>query len=151
MPTKRPDAEHLGPLTTRQVLGLAAMLKHGVVTKAAEEIGITERQLRRWAAQPAFQRALRVERRHLMDGAASRLASGAGEALDALLEVIRDKQAAPTARVSAARVFLETAQAAVSGADQGARLERLEQLVEGRAPHAELEDGESVQGAEQLQ
>lgn len=144
MPSKsrRRDAEHLTPLTGRQVIAIAALLKHGSIPAAAPEVGISERQLRRWAAEPAFKKALRVERRHVMDGVTNKLAQGAGEAVDALLSVIRNAGAAPSARVAAARVLLESARGAISEADVAARLERIERLAEGRAPAADEHDGE---------
>lgn len=136
MPSRRPDSEHLEPLTGRQVIAVAAMLKHGAVPAAAPEVGVSERQLRRWVAMPVFKKALRAERRAVMDGVTSRLAAGSAEVVNALLEVIRDKQGAPSARVAAARVWLEHANKAIGESNVSGRLERLEYLTEGLEPEA---------------
>jgi hypothetical protein len=143
MPRRRPDSEHLEALTGRQVLAVAALLKHGAIPQTAVEIGISERQLRRWASLPAFKRALRAERRVVMDNVTSKLSMGASEAVDALLSVVRDLKAAPSARVAAARVLLESARGAISEADVAARLERIERLAEGRAPSVDPDDADA--------
>jgi hypothetical protein len=155
MPTKRPDSEHLEPLTGRQVLAVAAMLKHGAVPAAAAEVGVSERQVRRWAVLPAFKRALRAERRAMMDGLTSRLAAGASEAEAALREIVNDKKQSAAQRVSAAKILLDNALKTASEADVAARLERIERLAEGRAPSEQDDDepepGRAQRGAEQLQ
>ncbi len=93
--------------TARQKQAVLALLETPTIAAAANKIGVNESTLRRWRAEPGFQQAFEEARREAFGGALCRLQAGAGKAVDALLAVVEDDQAKPSARISAARALLE--------------------------------------------
>jgi hypothetical protein len=127
-----PPHSPLDGLTGPKIKALGALLEHGSIAEAAAAVPMPERTLRRWATEPAFRHALLTERQKVLDGAVSKLASSAGAAVDALVDVLNDEDAAPSARVAAARVVIEQARGAVLDTALKAELEQIEALKEGR-------------------
>ena len=64
---------------------MAALLTERTVAEAAKRAGIAPRTLERWLAGcPAFRAQYRAARRRALEGAASRLQTASGEAVEAL-------------------------------------------------------------------
>jgi hypothetical protein len=97
------------------VLALARGESH---RHAAAESGLSLRTVTRRMADPEFVAAIQAERSRLLQRAIGRLADAAVSFADVLLEVAKDADAPPNARVSAARAGLEF----------GARLRESEEL-----------------------
>ncbi len=93
--------------TARQEQAVFVLLETPTIAAAANKIGVNESTLRRWRADPEFQQALEETRHEAFGSALGRLQAGAGKAVDALLAVVEDDQAKPSARISAARALLE--------------------------------------------
>ncbi len=103
-----------------------AVLSHPTLPEAAKAVGVATRTLLRWMQRPDFQEALRTARREALRHALGQLQTAMGEAVETLREVMRDPEAAPGARVSAARTVLESALRAVEVDELDARLAALE-------------------------
>jgi hypothetical protein len=139
-----PHGSEVDALTGQEIKALAALLETGSIPEAARVIGKPERTVRRWAAKPAFRRALLGERQRVLDGAVSKLAVHAGAAVDALVAVMNDTAAAPSARVAAARVVLEQARGTVLDSALKDELENIEALKEGRRLSRSAEEADAV-------
>lgn len=71
-------------LSRNQKRALAAILANKSLTAAAEVCGLSEKTLRRYMDDPAFQQALQQAESELITGARRRLISGLDTALDTL-------------------------------------------------------------------
>ncbi len=115
-------------LSPRQERAIGALLTAPTIVQAAQETGISERTLRRWTTQPAFQSELRRARRQALGRAVGRLQQVAERAVDALDQVMQDEKASPANRVSAARTALRFACHGAEIDDFEERLSALEQI-----------------------
>ncbi len=129
-------------LKARQEQAVLVLLETPTIAAAANKIGVNESTLRRWRADPEFQQAMEEARRDAFGDALCRLQAGAGKAVDALLAVVDDDQAKPSARISAARALLEHGHRAKDALEL--RHRRARRLVnEKRAAEVELEAREA--------
>lgn len=76
---------------------------------AAQIAGVSESTLWRWLRDEAFHRAYMEARRKVVTQALSQLQAARGEAVDRLRAVMGDGDAAPSARVTAARTVMNLA------------------------------------------
>jgi len=110
-------------LTPAQQAGIVALLQASTIVSAATSIGMDERSLRRWLADPIFAAALASARRELLSQTIGRLHHLCAAAADSLASIAADEQAPPAARVSAARAVLD---AAFRGGEQLDVIDRLD-------------------------
>lgn len=93
-------------LSRKQRAAVAALLSCGTVRAAAEQAGVSERQLYRWLEMPAF----RAEVQRSVDGAVEislRLLSDTSRiAVMTLRKVLEDRRSSPSVKVRAAGVVL---------------------------------------------
>jgi hypothetical protein len=95
-------------LTPDQVQALAALLTEKDVKTAAAKAGCGETTLHRWLREDAdFKAALHAAEAQLIDTAVRRLAVVAGDALDVLTTIMKNKRTAAGVRVRAATVVME--------------------------------------------
>ena len=131
MPADRqsPRVSGSGALSTRKrETAIAALLASDTIQSAAQAAGLAERTIRRWLRQdPDFRAAYDEARRLVLDQTLGRLQASSGEALETLLAVCRDRNAAPAARVAAARAVLDLAIKIRSEEEFEARLRALEE------------------------
>ena len=112
------NAEESGQeLSPRQEAALLALLEAGTVRDAAAKCDTSEATLYRFLQEPLFLTRYREARARLVETGIARLQSACGTAVDTLLEIAQDKEAAPTARIAAARAILSQA---VRGAEWAA-------------------------------
>ncbi len=116
--------------TARQERAVLVLLETPTIAAAANKIGVNESTVRRWRAEPKFQQALEEARHEAFGGALCRLQVGVGKAVDALLAVVEDDQAKPSARISAARTLLEHGHRAEDALELRHRLAALEARME---------------------
>jgi DNA-binding MurR/RpiR family transcriptional regulator len=117
---------HGEKLSRKQELAIAALLTCRAITDAAHQCGIGEVTLHRWLKDAGFQTAYREARRAVVQQAITQVQRATGEAVETLRNVMQDPEAPASARVSAARVVLETAVKAVELEDLEARILALE-------------------------
>jgi len=110
---------------------LAALLGGLTQREAAQKTGVTDRTIRDWLRQPAFQAELRRARQTLWLEATTQLHGLTKEAVEALRSIIADEKARAWDRMMAARTVLELTRRAADGDDVQARLADLEARVTG--------------------
>jgi hypothetical protein len=96
------DAE----LTPNQEAALAALLAHGTVAKAAAACGLSESTLWRFLQLEPFKTLYKAARAQLVETTIARLQSAGDIAVSVLCDIAQDKDAAPGARIAAARAIL---------------------------------------------
>lgn len=111
-------------LTRKQEQALAALLECPTITSAAEQVGVSERTLRRWLDEPDFLREFRTLRRQIVEGVVTRLQQSAGQAVDTLVRNLTC--GIHPVEVRAATEILQQAVQGVTVADVLDRLDALE-------------------------
>ncbi len=96
-------------LSRRQEAALVALLQKGSIKEAAESSNLSEVTLWRYLRDKTFVERYREARMKLVDAAIAKLQSAADAAVNTLREIAEDKNAAPTARIAAARTILSQA------------------------------------------
>jgi transposase-like protein len=100
---------------------IACLLTQPSITSAAKALGIHERTLRRWMHSEPFRSAYAEARQQVLVQTMAYLQRSTVEAVEVLLETLRDPDAPAGARVLAARTLLEYA---FKGADREGLLYR---------------------------
>lgn len=103
MTGKNENSERIG---TKKAKAVAALLKCGTVTEAAQSIEISARTLQRWKAQPAFAAALVEAQKEIFGAVCNELRGLGTDAALTLGEIMRDTGNAPASRVRACLAIL---------------------------------------------
>jgi transposase len=120
-------------LSKRREMAIAIILQESTMQNAARKIGISYSTLWRWLQQPDFQRALKSARKQAVSQATSTLSRICHESVLTLQEIMNDKNAPASARVSAAKTVLDSGLKGIEMDDLDARLAALEQeMTEGK-------------------
>jgi len=119
----------LPKLSPKKSRAIAALLEENSIQKAAATSGISETTLHRWLSDEDFQKVYREAKKRIVSHAISHLQNSVGEAVGALIEVIRDKEKPPSTRVTASKAILEFSMKAVEVEDLEARVENIERLL----------------------
>ncbi|MFC1866568.1 hypothetical protein ACFL0H_00285 [Thermodesulfobacteriota bacterium] len=117
-------------LSPKKSRAIAALLEEKTIQKAAASVGIGETTLHRWLSDEDFQTVYRGAKKRIVSHAISRLQNATGEAVDALTEILRDKDKPPSTRVTASKAILEFAMKAVELEDLQARVDEIENTLE---------------------
>jgi hypothetical protein len=96
-------------LTDKQRRAIAALLSEPTTKKAAEAAKVGQTTIHRWLNDPIFSAALKESRERVFESRLAALQGVSGQAVETLLEVMNDKTAQPSARVSAAKTVLDIA------------------------------------------
>jgi hypothetical protein len=115
-------------LTPKQRAALDALMTEPSVLAAAEQAGCSDRSIRRWLRQPAFQHELQRRQDELWSATKRRLTGYSLDAAATLHAIATAEQSADGARVSAAAKLLELARGLVAD-DLDARVARLEEAL----------------------
>lgn len=118
-------------MTPGKERALAALLTCPTKKEAAQKAGISDRTLRTYFADPAFQIAYRQAFGEIVEDATRQAQQTLAPALSTLQEVMSDTDIPAAARVTAAKVALEYAIRLTESNDFAARLTALEQLANG--------------------
>ncbi len=108
---------------------VAALITSSSITEAAQAVGIGERTLFTWLQDADFKEQYRQARREVVGQALANLQRVSSLAVSTLSEIMEDKKAPATSRVSASKAVLELAIRAVELEDVIQRLEALEEEV----------------------
>jgi hypothetical protein len=108
-----------------------ALVSAPTVTRAAEQIGVSEKTLWRWMQREDFREQYRAARRQVVDVALINLQQAAGEAVETLRCNLTC--GTPSVEVRAAVAILEQTLKAVELEDLDVRLKALEQHMEATA------------------
>ena len=118
-------------LTPLQERAIVALLNEPTVLKAALAVGVGERTIHSWLDDPAFSAAFRRARREVFGQAVSLSGRYASMAIHTLAQIMTDKTAPTSARVSAASAMLRFARESIEIEDLSARVALLEQSTAG--------------------
>lgn len=113
-------------LSTKQRRALQALLSHPNVVQAAGACSLSERQIYRYLAQPAFRAALASLESELLDAATRRLVGLQDAAIEVLAETVARSDATAAAKLRAAQLVLEHCLRLRELRDLDARLTQLE-------------------------
>jgi DNA-binding MurR/RpiR family transcriptional regulator len=125
---------HGEKLSRKQEQAILALIERPTIAEAAQACGVSEGTLWRWLQATEFQAAYRAARSGLLETALTRLQGASGEAVNVLGEVMRDKQAPPSSRVTAAVKVLELTLKARAELELEARLRALEERLQDAPP-----------------
>ena len=125
--TLSPDFD--GKLTPIQERAIVALLSHANTRTAAKAVGVDETTLWRWLQDKDFHAAYMTARRETVQHALARLQQVSTEAVKTLREVMRDKTAKGSERVSAAKAIIEYSIKAVEIEDMAERLSQVEAIL----------------------
>ncbi len=116
-------------LTPKQEKAITALLAQPTIEAAAASLGINPATVHRWLGEPAFADAYRSARRAAVGQAVTRLQQVSGGAVAVLVQVMADKRAPASTRVTAAKTVLEFSFRAVELEDLAERIAALEQQM----------------------
>jgi hypothetical protein len=116
-------------LSLEQERAIIALLKEPTVSKAADETGIGERTTYNWLDMPTFSRAYRKARREAFAHAIALTQKYAPHAVQTLVKVMADPDAAAAVKVSAAVAILKFGREGIELDDLAGRVEALEQAA----------------------
>ncbi len=112
---------------------VAALITSSSIAEAAQTVGIGERTLFTWLQDSEFKEQYRQARREVVGQALANLQRTSSIAVSTLSEIMEDRSAPASSRVSASKAVLELAIRAVELEDVIKRLEVLEgELNNGR-------------------
>lgn len=117
-------------LPPKQTAFLAALLVSRTVEQAAGQTGTGLRSAYRYLADPLFQATYAAARREAVAHAMAKLQAASGGAVDVLVAVMDDAEAPASARVSAAKTVLDSAQKSVEMEELVGRVKDLEQALQ---------------------
>jgi hypothetical protein len=116
-------------LTPKQEAAIAALISHSTLKKAAAAVGVTEVTLWRWQKQPHFHKAYMLARWKTVQQAMAHIQSSTSKAAAFLDRVIDDDKQDPRLRMTATRLILDNALAAVQLEHQEQRLSEVEEAL----------------------
>jgi hypothetical protein len=112
--------------TSRQEKAIIALLNEPTTKEAAMAAGVSEVTLWRWLQNPEFRASYMEVRRVAVQRAIARTQVATSEAVETLREVMNDKSAKGSERISAAKAILDYAMKGIELEDHEHRLEELE-------------------------
>jgi len=119
-------------LSARKSRAIAALLEERTIQKAAVSIGIGETTLYRWFSDESFQAVYREAKKRIVAHAISHLQNATGEAVQTLIEIIKDKEKPASTRVTASKAILEFAIKGLEIEDLQVRVDEIEKLIKDR-------------------
>ena len=120
---------HGQKLSRNKERAISAMLSQPSVALAAESVGIGERTLWRWLQLDDFKTAYREARSQLVSQAIALVQSGMSSAVRTLQDIMSDKDAPASARVSAAKTMLDMGLKGIEIEDLEFRISQLENSI----------------------
>jgi hypothetical protein len=118
-----------GNLSPKQEVAITALIAQPSITDAAKSTKIGERTLWRWLRMDNFKQAYLVARRQVVSQAIGKVQAGMTAATETLLEVMKDQNSSPSARVSAARTILDFGLKSIEIEELELRVEALEKAI----------------------
>ena len=117
-------------MTAKQKRALACLLTAPTVQAAAMEAKISYPTLRRWLSNDTeFRKEYSSALQELVESAATQARQGMSEAVAVLREVMADTEAAPNARVAAARTVIDGGARLIEMQSYETRIAELERVL----------------------
>ncbi len=118
-------------LEAKHDAAITALLSTRTIRAAAKKCDLSEPTLYRLLQSEDFKTKYRAARRELVENTISQLQRDGEDAAIALRQIVKDKKAPASVRVSAAKVILEQGLKAVELIDLEERIKRLEEITNG--------------------
>ena len=96
--------EKKGKLSNKKELAMLALLEKPTVAEAAKSVKVGEATLYNWLRDEDFQRSYRELKQDIVGHAVTRLQKASSLAVDALVEIVQDKEKPSSVRVMSAQV-----------------------------------------------
>lgn len=122
-------------MTPKQQKALQALLTCPTKRAAAAEAGVDEKTLRRYLADPVFQKEYRRAFQSLVTEATREAQKTLSPAIIALKSIMEDEEESAGSRISAARSLLGFGMKLIEVTDIVARLDELEAAIGGEHGH----------------
>lgn len=120
-------------LDPKQERAIMALLVEPTIRQAAKSCEVGETTLYRWLQEEEFVKAYRSARKQALAQTISRLQQATTRAVDTLQDIMGDKEAPPSSRVTAAKTVLEMSFKAFELEDLAEKVEELERYIEEQA------------------
>ncbi len=120
---------HGQKLSRNREKAISALLSSPSIPKAAQKVGVGEKTLFRWLQIESFKKAYLKARREIVNQAIAQIQGGMSEAVKTLKNVMHNKKAPASARVSAAKAMLDMGLKAVEIDELEGRIEVLENTL----------------------
>lgn len=122
-------AGHGEKLSRKKEQAIAALLAKPSIPEAAKLVGIGERTLWRWLKDESFKSAYSAARAEIVTLVVAEIQNGLTDAIKTLKEIIKNKKAPASARVSAAKAMIDIGMKAVFDEDLKQRIEAIEEIL----------------------
>lgn len=113
-------------LTTKQLKAIQTLLAEDTMGKAAKEAGVTRNTLYRWLEDDLFMKELSRCKRLIINQGLMKLQKGTNAAVETLIEVAKDREVPPSARVAASREILNNTFRSLEAEDLEERISSIE-------------------------
>lgn len=114
--------EKKGKQDRKKELAMLALLEKPTIAEAAKSVKIGEATLYRWLREDSFQKSYRELKQEIMGHSITRLQKASSLAVDALVEIVKDKEKPSSVRVMSARSILDFS-------NKGVEIESLEESI----------------------
>jgi DNA-binding MurR/RpiR family transcriptional regulator len=121
--------EYSAKLPRKGQQAIAALIEAPTIREAASIAGVGEATLFRWLQDTSFQNAYRDAKHRIVNHSITRLQQATGEAVETLVEIMKDEAKPASSRVACAKAILDMSVKTVELEDLVARIEALEELV----------------------
>jgi DNA-binding MurR/RpiR family transcriptional regulator len=118
-------------LPRKQAKAITALLDHRTVGEAADAVGVGQSTIFRWMQDSNFQSAYRDAKYRIVNHSITRLQQVTGEAVETLVEIMKDEAKPASSRVACAKAILDMSVKTIELEDLVARVDALEALVLG--------------------
>jgi transposase-like protein len=114
--------EKKGKLHRKKELAMLALLQKPTIAEAAKSVGVGEATLYNWLRDEDFQKSYRALKQDIVGHSVTRLQKASSLAVDALVEIVQDKDKPSSVRVMSARSILDFS-------NKGIEVEHLEESI----------------------
>ncbi len=114
--------EKRGKLHRKKELAMLALLEKSTVAEAAKAVKVGEATLYNWMREESFQKDYRSLKQEILGHSITRLQKVSSLAVDALVEIVKDKEKPSSVRVMSARSILDFS-------NKGVEIETLEESI----------------------
>jgi hypothetical protein len=121
-----------GKLTNKMEMAMLALLQERTVADAALKVWVGEATLYRWLRDEDFQKNYRALKLNIVSHSVTRLQQASSLAVDALVEIVQDKDKPSGSRIMSARSILEYSNKGVEYESLQESIQELEKLLNSR-------------------
>jgi len=116
-------------LDAKQEKAIIALLNEPTIARAAKSAGVGETTLYRWLQEEGFNKEYRSVRKKALTQTIARLQNGTTKAIETLEEIMIDKEATSSSRVTASKIVLEIAFKAYELEELASKMDELEKRL----------------------